>query len=1044
MVLCPTCGRENPDGFRHCGHCGEPLVSADEHRRKPATLLFCDLSGSTAIGERIDPEATRSLMLSYFAEMRGILEHHGGTVEKFVGDAVLAVFGVPETHEDDALRACRAALEMRERLTSLNDRFEQSYGTRIALRIGINSGEVVAGDPASRETFVTGDPVNVAARLEQAAGENGILLGEATLRLVDGAVQVEAVEPLEAKGKSEPVPAHRLVSIAVADAMRSRHETPFTGRERQLGVLEGAFEQMLEQNSCSLVTVVGEPGVGKSRLAVELAARIEGRATVVYGGCLSYGEGITYWPIAAVIRALLGEAAGRSEADVLAALETRLAGVADGSVVAAKIALLLGAAEGTATAAETAWAIRRYLTAEAEGRPLAIFVDDVHWAEDVLLGILAELPLTVPAPLFVVCLARPELLEARPEWPIEIRLEPLEPDHVHALIESLIGDAPLGVRERLTAASGGNPLFLEELVGVLVSEGILRRDESGAVVDGDLEQVVLPPTLHALLAARLDTLDASVRAVLERGAIEGEVFHRAAVAELSPPEERAAVAAALRALVDADFVRRVPPVRAGAFCFKHILVRDATYAGISKSRRAQLHELYAGWLERVLGERARGFEEILGYHLEQSYLNRASLGPPDADARAVGDRAADWLDAGGRHAQARGDSAASAALFARAHELASQPERQAGIALRHGVAAREAVSLTAAREILGGVLDRARGADWPALEAAAEVELGVLSVFTSTGSTEELRAAGERALGTFDALGDDHGRGAALALLAWERWRLLRCGEAENLFEQALAPAERAGDERLVGLLLLGIARAAVFGPRPARSALERCDSLLERARAVGPMTVANIAMLRTVPEAQLGDHSGARLHAEEARQAMQEFRTNAWVGFMTYIAMVALLGDDAARAERELRGLVELLGEIGEHAFASTVAALRARAHVELDQFDEAEQAARRSLELAEQDDAISQAYAHAALARALAAHGRLDEALPQGLLAVAAVESADVPDIRADVRFDLALAYRAAGDRASAAQAAREALELYRAKGNEVGQRRVGAFLG
>ncbi|HJQ74123.1 MAG TPA: adenylate/guanylate cyclase domain-containing protein, partial [Gaiellaceae bacterium] len=644
MAVCASCGRENPDGFRHCGHCGEPLVLADEHRRKLVTLLFCDLSGSTALGERIDPEATRGLMLSYFAEMRAILEHHGGTVEKFVGDAVLAVFGVPETHEDDALRACRAALEMRERLATLNERFEESYGTRIALRIGINSGEVVAGDPASRETFVTGDPVNVAARLEQAAGPNGILLGESTLRLVRDAVQVEAVEPLEAKGKAEPLPAHRLLAVSLPEASAARRETPFTGRDPQLDALEREFEHVLETNGCRLVTVLGEPGVGKSRLAAELTARIEGRAAVVHGGCLSYGEGITYWPVVAAIRALLGEAGGGSEAEVLAALEARLAHVPDGAVVAAKIALLLGAAEGTATAPETAWAIRRYLTAEAERRPLALVVDDVHWADDVLLGILGELPATVPAPLFVVCLSRPELLDTRPDWPADVRLDPLGPEHVHVLLEGLIGEAPAAVRERLTAASGGNPLFLEELVGVLVSEGVLRRGDGGSVVDGDLEDVELPPTLHALLAARLDTLDPSTRAVLERGAIEGEVFHRAAVAELSPPELRGSVSAALEALVAADFVRRVPPARAAAYTFKHILVRDAAYAGISKMRRAELHGLFAGWLERLLRERTRGFEEVLGYHLEQSYLNRVSLGPPDEAAREVADRAADWLD----------------------------------------------------------------------------------------------------------------------------------------------------------------------------------------------------------------------------------------------------------------------------------------------------------------------------------------------------------------------------------------------------------------
>jgi class 3 adenylate cyclase/tetratricopeptide (TPR) repeat protein len=1047
MPLCPSCGRENPDGFRHCGYCGAPLASAAEQRRKLATLLFCDLSGSTAMGERIDAEAVRSLMLSYFDEMRSTLQGHGGTVEKFVGDAVLAVFGVPDAHEDDALRACRAALEMRERLASLNDRFEERYGTRIALRIGVNSGEVVAGDPATRETFVTGDPVNVAARLEQHASENEILLGEATLRLVREAVEVEAVEPLWAKGKSDPLPAYRLLSAGVPDASGPRHATLFVGRDEQVDLLQREFQHAVAAGRCRLVTVIGEPGVGKSRLAAELASRLTGQAEIVGGRCLSYGEGITYWPIAGVVRALLGEAEGRSRAQTIAAVEERLAGRPEGEAVAAKIGLLLGAVDGTATAAEIAWAIRHFLAAEAGRRPLVIVVEDIHWAEEVLLRLLTELAATVAAPVLIVCLARTDLLDSRPEWRVDVRLDPLGERDVQTLLEGLVGELPPPARERLTVASAGNPLFLEELVGVLVEDGVLGRGAGGdGVSAGDLDQVTLPPTLHALLAARLDRLDPAGRATLERGSIEGEIFHRDAILDLSPSDLRDAVPRALEALTSGDLVRPAPPTLAatGAFRFKHILLRDAAYAGIAKLTRAELHERFAGWLERLLGEETRGYEEILGYHLEQSYQYRRSLGRLDDAARALGDRAADWLDSAGRQAQTRGDSTAAARLFAAAQELASGAERQAELALRQGIAAREAISLTAAREILAGVLERARGDGWARLEAAADVELGVLSVFTSTGRTEDLRAAGERALATFEALGDDGGRASALALLAWERWRLLRCAEAERLFERALPPAQRAGEGRLVAMLLLGLARAAVFGPRPVRDALERCTSLLEQAHSIGPMVAANIAMLRTLPEAQLGNFDTARRLGEEAKAAMQEFETNAWIGFMPYVAMVALLAGDPAHAERELRGVAENLGEVGEQAFASTVSALRARAQVELGRFAEAERESQRALDLAEPDDAATQAYARAARARSLAAGGRFDEALSEATMAVSAVSAADVPDILGDVCFDLALVQHVSGAPAEAAETARRALELFCAKGNVASVARVEAFLG
>ena len=656
-MSCPACGSEVAADARFCINCGAALTPPTPERWKLATLVFCDLSGSTAMGEQLDAEAVRSLMLSYFHEMRGALERHGGTVEKFVGDAVLAVFGVPEAHEDDALRACRAALEMQARLGALNEELERRFGTRIALRIGVNTGEVVAGDPSSRETFVTGDPVNVAARLEQAAGPGDVLLGEPTFRLVRDAVRVESIEPLRAKGKSEPVPAYRLLEVSGFGPVARPTGTPFTGRAEQLDLLERAFESVVASAAGHLATVVGEPGVGKSRLVAELVSRIGTRARVVRGTCLSYGEGITYWPVGQIVRELAGVRDEHTPDEVLSLLEAHVAGTANAAAVAAHVGQLLGVAGGSATAEEIARAIAGFLAAGARDRPLVVVVDDIQWAEPTLLDLLAGLPSSLPtAPVMVLGLTRPELLERRDDWPATVRLEPFGARDLDDLLDAVLGRAPIAARARLAAASGGNPLFLEELVAMLRDEGVLEQGDGGWNVHGDLESLALPASLSALLGARLDSLEPGVRATLERGAVEGEVFHRGAAVALAEPSARASVHADLEALSTKDFVRPAEASFAGeaAFRFKHLLVRDAAYQGTAKRLRAVLHAQFAGWLEGVVGARLAEYEEILGYHLEQSYRYRTELGPPDERGpRARGTSSPPARDGGGTRSTPR-------------------------------------------------------------------------------------------------------------------------------------------------------------------------------------------------------------------------------------------------------------------------------------------------------------------------------------------------------------------------------------------------------
>ena len=642
------------------------------------TVVFCDVVGSTSLGESVDPEALQALLARYFERMKTIVEKHGGIVEKFIGDAVMAVFGVPVVREDDALRAVRVAEEMQAALGELE----------LEGRIGVNTGEVVTGTP---ERLVAGDAVNVAARLQQAASPGQILLGAETHVLVAEAVHVEPVEPLTLKGKSEPVAAWRLLDvIAGAPAYTRRLDAPFVGREAELVALEHELERAVAERACRLCTVVGEPGIGKSRLVGELLAAASGQARVVVGHCLSYGEGITYWPLAEIVREVAGT-------EPRARLQELLAADEEAGLVAERIAGAVGAASTpTAAPEETYWAFRRLFEALAADRPLIVVVEDVHWAEPTLLDLLEYVAgFSSSAPILLLCVARPDLLESRPSWAAPrpnaavVSLQPLSEQASRELVERLLGQ----VDNPVIQAAEGNPLFVEQLVA-------MRTEDGG--------EVAVPPTLQALLAERIDRLEPDERAAVERAAVEGRSFHRGAVAELLPPPVRAMLGAALVALVRKDFIR---PDRAefrgdDGFRFGHLLIRDAAYDSVPKSLRAELHERYADWLEGRAGERLAEFEEILGYHLEQACRYREELGSAD-DALAA--RAGAHLAAAGRRAFARGDMPAATNLLERAAAL---PAREGGYLLLGdlGTALAEGGDLEHATEVLAEAIEQAREA----------------------------------------------------------------------------------------------------------------------------------------------------------------------------------------------------------------------------------------------------------------------------------------------------------------------------------------------
>ena len=671
MAVCRTCGQENPEIARFCLACAAPLAahpSASQDTRKTVTVVFVDVVGSTALGERLDAESLRVVMERYFVAMSHVLERHGGTVEKFIGDAVMAIFGIPVMHEDDALRGVRAAVEMRDTLTPLNEQLEREHGVRIQVRIGVNTGEVVAGQTVGEQRFATGDAVNVAARLEQAAGPGEILIGESTHRLVRDAVVTQSVEPLALKGKGRSVAAARL--LAVPGVAGRRLGTPIVGRDDELALLADAFNRVVSGRTCALVTVLGTAGIGKSRLIREFLHRWSDEATVLHGRCLSYGEGITFWPIKNVIieaAGLTGEEPPESAREKIRSL---VATAPDADLIVERVADAVGVADSVPGQRGTAWAVGRFFEELARRRPLVVVFDDIHWGErtflDLIEAVAAE---SRPAPILLLCMARPDLLEFRPAWGEgavdagRLSLPPLGDAAAQHLISNLLGtsELPPGVRGRITTVTENNPLFVEEVVAMLVDEGLSR----------DGSEIALPPTIQALLGARLDRLARDDRALLERGSVEGKVFHRGVLVELSPPGERALVDERLRRLLDREFIQanRADFTGEQAFRFRHQLLRDVAYESLPKTQRAELHEQFVGWLERKAGKRAPEFDEILGHHLQQAYTYRFALGPVDEHGRELAMSAATHLGSAGSRAYARGDLSGTEKLLARALTL---------------------------------------------------------------------------------------------------------------------------------------------------------------------------------------------------------------------------------------------------------------------------------------------------------------------------------------------------------------------------------------
>ena len=1008
MPRCAACGHVSAEEFKFCPECGVPAAAAAREERKTVTVLFCDIVGSTELGERLDPESVRNVLGRFFEMAQAVVERHGGSVEKFIGDAVMAVFGVPVLHEDDALRAVRAAADLRAELGPLNDELARDYGTELGLRVGINTGEVVTG---TKERLATGDAVNVAARLEQSAGAGQILLGETTLERVRDAVVAERLPDLDLKGKSEAVRAWELQDVR-ADEGRRLSAVPMVGREHELGVLRSSFAEAVETRSCRLVTVVGPAGVGKSRLVAEFLGGLDG-ARVLQGRCLSYGDGITYWPVAEVVRQLQGELDELPDQRVVAALRG-----------------LLGAGPATSSTEEIAWAVRKLLEAAAAERPVVCVLDDVNWGEETFLDLVEQVAaLARGAPLLVICMARPDLLDRRPGWgggslnAVNVLLEPLSDVEADALIEVLLDGAELEeeLRGRIRDGAEGNPLFVEEMIAML------REASEG---DGD---VAVPATIQGLLATRLDQLPPAERAVLECGAVEGRVFHRGAVQALSPGAQLGSL---LASLVRKDLVRPDLAQLRGddAYRFRHVLIRDAAYDALPKSTRADLHEQLAGWLEERSAEVLEA-DEVLGYHLEHAYRYRQELAPGVAGGEPVAARAADLLEAAGRRALARLDVGAARNFFERA--LALRPEADPAVTLRLDLA--EVLFLSGdasgASEVAADAGVRAHETRYEAGRLRAELMDARITALTAQEQPAGGDASGSlltlaaKARPVFERSGDEIALTEAWVATAWAE--LIRCQYASMLeaVEQALEHAATARYTRWERELPVWKGTALFYGPTPVEEVLLWHEQEQPRH--------AIALRQQGVLEAMRGRFDEARALLAAGDAAAEELGQTIWlaVGGMTAWEVEVLAGETAA-AERAVRESCGRLEELGDTGYRATATARLAESLLMLGRLDEAEAQTELAEELAAPDDRVSQALWRQARAKLKARADQHAEGEALAREAVALFAATDMVDYHAHALADLA-------EVTAGTSPLEEAIALFERKGNAVAAERARAAL-
>ena len=918
--------------------------------RKLATVLFADLVASTELVAGQDPEITRRRVTTFFDGVQRCIETHGGTVEKFAGDAVMAAFGIPIAHEDDADRAVRAGLGILDHVRDLG----------LEARVGIEAGEVVVDETDS--TFATGEAVNVAARLQQAAAPGEILMGEAAHRLTVGRIDAESAGPLELRGFRNPIAAYR--AIAARDGQpHAKVSAPFVGRVSEFELLENTLERTMRDRRPHVFTVYGEPGVGKSRLVREFLAGVEG-TTILTGRALPYGEGVTYWPLAEMVKS----AAGITDDDPMETAKQKLIECCGDEAIAELLGLASGvmeAVEGQRGAPEIAWAAREFADELADVQPLIMVFEDIHWAEEPLLELIDHLAQWVrERALLIICLARPELLDIRPGWgggrvrSTAIELEPLARADSEALVDALLEEhqVTVKVRARLLDKAEGNPLFVEETVRMLVEEGADGGDR-------------IPDSLQAMIGARIDRLPAGAKIVLQRGAVIGRTFWAGAIDHLSPEYDSDELEDLLDDLLLRDLVTREERSSISgeaAYRFKHVLIREVAYGGLSKSGRAEYHTRFAEWLREKADKE---LIEIRAYHLDQACLLYAELDghAPEELARM----AAKALGSAGKRALARESNLSARKLLLRSVEL----EPTLGRRFLAARASWQLGDLPVVRDEMTVLAEQAAVEGDRAIQSRA---LTALSEVAASLDGELGRAAdlADEALAVVDS-GDHDGRFRALDRRARvARWAG-REAEAEEFLQQALEAAraaERKDHEARAALQLAGI--------YVGRMEEAKAEPLIARALALAEESGSIVA--RASAAQSKGDLHRVRGQYEEAEgwltKALDLYRETASISEIAWtsrkLAQVAWETGNPAKAEKLFRESIRLLAPMKERGTLCESQRLLAQLLLQEGRVDEAEILALAARETVSAEDVTSRATTRVSLAQVRAAQGRDEEA--------------------------------------------------------------------
>ena len=1037
MLTCFSCGHENPLEQKFCGECGARLVAPGEIRRRLITALFCDLVGSTELGERLDAELLRKVLDRYFHAMRAAIQHHGGTVEKFIGDAVVGAFGVPEAHEDDALRAVRAALEMREAAAELDGEIDDP-DIRILVRIAIDCGEAFADEAAATEGRIAADVFNTAARLQAAAEPGDVLVSAAAERMLRNRVDLAPLGPIELKGKAEPVYAHRVLSVRPAQA---RVETPLVGRDRHLRMLRQALEDAIEDHACVLVTVLAPPGVGKSRLAAAFADAVRERATLLVGQTPSYGDGVTFAPLVELLSQAAGQASGEAEG-VAAALRERLAAQPDGPAVGDRLAQVLGV--GEALASDASWAVRRLLEVLASERPLVVVLEDVHWAETPMLDLADAVVERVHGPVLFLCLARPELLEQRPTWAagkpraITTTLPPLTPEDARLVAEHLLGpQAPILVVDRVCDTAEGNPLYLEQLTAMLADQGLLANGRWVGSGDADVE---IPVTLQALLAARLDRLDPVPRQILERASVEGRRFRiaalRALASEVSPDEVESAIGS-----LERKGLLQPEDEAGGRWRFAHALVLEAAYQALSKELRADMHERLADWMIEEDADQP-DVDESVARHLERALHLREEVGARDERSAALSERAGQLFANAGSRAYAAVDFITARDLLGRAAALLPERSpRRLDLLANLGAALSDSGRTEEAETLLSEAKEQARAAGSERDALRASVQLLVNRIYRSPTEAEiesaviEARAAAD----AFEVLDDDVGLAEAALAISYLQETRGRIAEARLWVSSAFRHALAAGHPREATQAAGDLVGLAIFGPLPFDRFAADADELLSLG---DPISGSVAHALMAAAALAVGDDLGFHEH-EERWQDVLDRHGLAWFAAThgLWIAFVEISVGKAEAAERRLRDAREFLAALGQIWWVVLVDEFlceAVRAQDRPREFLRLADAFEASVPLTDRGTLIRR---QLLLARTHLLRGSTVEAETAARRALKLVEPTDHVTDHANALLMLAdvLDVRDLGEHAAAAR--REAIAKLRAKGNLAAVARLGA---